>query len=41
MGWNTDHMIDLTFSSTVTDDGRPCLVVSFRNEPMTEFRRIH
>ena len=41
MGWNTDHMIDLTFSSTVTDDGRPCLVVSFRNEPMTEFRRLH
>ncbi len=41
MGWNTDHMIDLTFSSTVTEDGRPCLVVSFRNEPMTEFRRLH
>lgn len=41
MGWNTDHMIDLIFSSTITDDGRPCLVVSFRNEPMTEFRRMH
>ena len=41
MGWNTDHMIDLTFSSTITEDGRPCLVVSFRNEPMTEFRRMH
>ena len=41
MGWNTDHMIDLIFSSTITEDGRPCLVMSFRNEPMTEFRRLH
>lgn len=41
LGWSADHQIELSFSSCLTESGRPCLVVSFKNEPTTEFRYLH
>lgn len=41
MGWNSDHLIELGFSSALTEDNIPCLVVSFRYPPKTDFRRLH
>lgn len=38
LGWNLDSgTIELGFSSQLTDDGRPCLVVDFNHPPMYNF----
>ena len=42
LGWNANKgMIELNFSSRIADDGRPCLVVSFRVEPRYDFRELY
>ena len=39
LGWNIDRgYIELEFSSQLTPDGVPCLVVSFGNPPKYDFR---
>lgn len=40
MGWNTDKMLDLDFTSAVTEEGRPCLVVHFAVTPYREPHRF-
>jgi hypothetical protein len=41
VGWNVDKMMELEFSSTLSEDGRPCLAVGFRVEPIRNFYRIN
>lgn len=41
MGWRVDHPIDIEFSSQITDNGRPCLVVDYRVGPHHNFRETH
>jgi len=39
LGWNVgDGLIDMDFSSQLTEEGEPCLVVGFFNPPSYEFR---
>lgn len=38
--FNTDHLVDLEFSSTLTEDNRPCLVIGFWDPPKLEYGRI-
>lgn len=39
LGWNIDKgYLKLEFSSHLTDDGTPCLVVGFENPPRWDFR---
>ena len=33
LGFNVDHLVKFRFSSTIADDGRPCLVVEFDENP--------
>lgn len=38
IGWNISQgLIDLDFSSQLTDDGKPCLVLDYRNDPGYDF----
>lgn len=38
IGWSVNKgLIDLRFSSQLTEDGRPCLVVSHNNEPVYDY----
>ena len=40
IGWNIDRgYIELDFSSQLSTDGRPCLVVSFGNQPRYDYDR--
>lgn len=39
LGWSVDHMIELKFSSRLTDDGKPCLVIDFYTMPMADTMR--
>lgn len=41
LGWTSNHQLDLSFSSTLTEDGHPCLVINFHNEPMTGYRNLY
>lgn len=34
VGWTTDRMLQLNFSSQLTEDGTPCAVINYRAEPM-------
>ena len=38
LGWNIDHgYIELSFSSQLTDDGNPCLVIDYQVTPRYEY----
>lgn len=40
IGWNIDHgYIELKFSSQLTDDGTPCLVIDYQVAPRYEYNR--
>lgn len=43
LGWNisTTGLIDLSFSSQITDDGSPCLVISHHNPPEYDYGWEH
>lgn len=38
LGWNIDRgYVELNFSSQLTDDGRPCLVINYNLSPRSDF----
>lgn len=37
IGWNSDQKLELSFSATITDTGRPCMCISFKTEPIAKF----
>lgn len=37
VGWDLEHMIDIDFSSQITADGTPCLVLVYRQMPRAEW----
>lgn len=40
VGWMTDALLEVSFSSVLTPDGRPCLAVDFRNAPVVNYYRM-
>ena len=40
VGWSVDTMIEPDFSTQITDDGRPCVVLSYLAAPCHEFRKL-
>lgn len=40
IGWNVDNLLEIQFSTTLSDDGRPCMVVDFRTAPVRYFNRL-
>lgn len=38
VGWNVDHPVHFDFSSQLTTDGRPCLVVGYEEGPRADYR---
>lgn len=41
VGWNVEKLLELTFSSTLTPRGHPCLVVDFHVMPVRHFQHFH
>lgn len=39
LGWNTDAKFEIEFSTALSDDGRPCITVSFKNTPVPRYYR--
>lgn len=40
VGWMTDALLEVTYSSVLSPDGRPCLAVDFRNAPVVDYYRM-
>lgn len=40
MGWNSDELLEIQFSSVLSDDDRPCLVMDYKVVPIKGYSRI-
>lgn len=40
VGWDIDALVELDYTSTITTDKKPCIVISFRCPPQTNFNRF-
>jgi len=40
VGFNSDHLLELDFSATISTDNRPCIVIDFVNPPISGFNRF-
>jgi hypothetical protein len=41
VGWNVDKLLEVRFSSVLTDDNKPCLSVDFNVSPIRDYYRLH
>lgn len=37
VGWNSDHLLEIEFSTVLADDGQPCLSMRFHVEPIRSY----
>lgn len=37
MGWNTDQLLDLKYSTVLSPDGRPCIAIDFKVGPKSNY----
>jgi hypothetical protein len=40
VGWNADQLLNLKFSTTMSDDNRPCMVIDFQVAPVRHYHRL-
>lgn len=40
VGWNADRLLKLQFSTTIAEDGRPCICVDFAVSPVRHYYRL-
>jgi hypothetical protein len=40
MGWNSDKLLELTFSTVLSDDDRPCMVMDYQVVPIRGYSRV-
>lgn len=40
VGWMSDALLEVSFSSVLAPDNRPCLAVDFRNDPVIDYYRM-
>ena len=41
LGWNGDHLMEIRFSTSMSDDNQPCIVFDYHVEPVRNYFRIH
>lgn len=41
LGWNSNRLVDVRFSSTLIHETKPCLTITFRDDPMPDYGRFH
>jgi hypothetical protein len=41
MGWNSDKLMDINFDAVLSEDGQPCVGISFLTVPVHNFSRFH
>ena len=41
VGWNHDKLLDIQFSTTMSEDDRPCIAIDFKAAPIRNYFRMH
>lgn len=41
VGWSNSELLELEFSTALTDDQKPCLVVTFKASPVRDYYQFH
>lgn len=41
MGWRTDNMLDISFSTQMSEDNQPCICLNYRVSPIRGYWRAH
>lgn len=41
VGWNLNNFLEIKYSTSMTDDGRPCIVMDFLIEPIARFDKLY
>ena len=41
VGWNADELLEITFSTVMSEDNRPCLAFDYKVVPIRNYFRIH
>ena len=41
IGWNSDKLMEIYFSTTMSDDQKPCIAIDFSVEPVRNYFRTH
>lgn len=40
VGWTQTNKLDIRYSATLTDDGRPCVVIDYRTSPVRDYWKV-
>jgi hypothetical protein len=40
IGWNVNHKMEVDISTVLTDDGRPCLTIAFKKQPVSDYQNV-
>lgn len=40
LGWAQSNKLEVRYSAALTDDGRPCVVIDFRKEPIRDYWKV-
>ncbi len=41
MGWTSDKLMDVNFDAVLSEDGQPCVGITFMTGPVRDFSRFH
>lgn len=41
VGWNLNNLLDVKYSTAMTPDNKPCIVMDFRIEPIPQYDRLY
>lgn len=41
LGWRTDHLMDISFSTTMSEDNRPCMVLDYASFPVAFYYKAN
>jgi hypothetical protein len=41
LGWNVDHLMEITYGCELDPDHKPCLAIDYRVAPRTDYYKLH
>lgn len=41
VGWNNENLLEMEYSTTISEDNRPCIVIDFKVAPVTGYAKLY
>jgi Family of unknown function (DUF6353) len=41
VGWNSDHLMEVVFSTVMSPDQKPCIAIDFMHPPVPDYHRVY